>query len=217
MLSRMHRSYNTEAFNTEREEPHDIELKDINWIYCGDVGTVYTGFVFVNPGFNRISVGFMTIKECFGTSEFIREIEVLKRLVKPGHVNVVQPSFMFSSDDNVGYFEMLVFFSLLQLSAAYVMPHMFATLFDIINMSDGPLCLSQSRAYTWQMFNGLQYIHNKGFIHRDVNPKNILIDEPSRALKICDFSCSGVSFCCKFLFVCLKFKFSFLILGNWRA
>lgn len=43
------------------------------------------------------------------------------------------------------------------------------------------------KLYMYQLCRGLAYIHRKGFCHRDIKPQNILVDDKTHVLKICDF------------------------------
>ena len=43
------------------------------------------------------------------------------------------------------------------------------------------------KAFAYQMFNALQNIHRKGIVHRDIKPQNLLINEETGELKVCDF------------------------------
>ena len=43
------------------------------------------------------------------------------------------------------------------------------------------------KLFAYQMFCGLNYIHGMGITHRDMKPQNILVDQSSGILKICDF------------------------------
>ncbi len=38
----------------------------------------------------------------------------------------------------------------------------------------------------YQVFRGLAYLHSSKTCHRDIKPQNILIDEDSGVVKICD-------------------------------
>ena len=43
------------------------------------------------------------------------------------------------------------------------------------------------KVVTWQIMQGLQHIHSKGLIHRDLKTQNILLDMDQECIKICDF------------------------------
>lgn len=43
------------------------------------------------------------------------------------------------------------------------------------------------KLYAYQMFRGLAYIHTIGICHRDMKPQNVLINQTTHNLKICDF------------------------------
>jgi eukaryotic-like serine/threonine-protein kinase len=56
-------------------------------------------------------------------------------------------------------------------------------------LEKGALDLSQFRVTGMKILDGLEYIHGKGVIHRDLNPKNILVGNgvSSGVLKLIDF------------------------------
>lgn len=53
-------------------------------------------------------------------------------------------------------------------------------------LQNGPLVLEEARIIAIQVAEGLQVAHNKGIIHRDIKPGNIMITEDGQA-KITDF------------------------------
>eukprot|EP00607_Mallomonas_marina_P000098 CAMPEP_0182426602 /NCGR_PEP_ID=MMETSP1167-20130531/13119_1 /TAXON_ID=2988 /ORGANISM="Mallomonas Sp, Strain CCMP3275" /LENGTH=388 /DNA_ID=CAMNT_0024608167 /DNA_START=99 /DNA_END=1265 /DNA_ORIENTATION=+ len=55
----------------------------------------------------------------------------------------------------------------------------------------GPLSEPLVRRYTCQMVSGLGFLHQQGFIHRDIKPGNILLDKG--IVKLADFGCSTAS------------------------
>ena len=53
-------------------------------------------------------------------------------------------------------------------------------------MTNGPFEEKMSRFFFSQIIDTLQYIHSKGFAHRDLKPDNILLDSENK-LRIADF------------------------------
>ena len=60
------------------------------------------------------------------------------------------------------------------------------TLSQIIKSNDIPE-LSQKLDILRQILSGLQYIHTKGLVHRDLKPDNIMVSNKNRNVKIIDF------------------------------
>ena len=48
------------------------------------------------------------------------------------------------------------------------------------------------RAYLWQTFRALEYIHARRICHRDIKPDNLLCDPTTLKCRLCDFGCSKV-------------------------
>lgn len=55
----------------------------------------------------------------------------------------------------------------------------------------GPLSEEWTRIYMAEVVNGLEYLHGKGIIHRDIKPDNMLIDQHGH-IKLTDFGLSRI-------------------------
>lgn len=51
----------------------------------------------------------------------------------------------------------------------------------------GTECLFRPQLYMYQLFRSLAYIHSLGICHRDIKPQNLLVDQSTGVLKLCDF------------------------------
>lgn len=58
---------------------------------------------------------------------------------------------------------------------------------DLMSQRGGKLSQKEAASYMLQILEGLEFIHNKGFVHRDLKPDNILFDENRANAKIADF------------------------------
>jgi serine/threonine protein kinase len=55
-------------------------------------------------------------------------------------------------------------------------------------IADGPLKLSEALSIAIQMADGLEAAHEKGIVHRDIKPDNVILMKGSRGLvKLMDF------------------------------
>jgi serine/threonine protein kinase len=68
-------------------------------------------------------------------------------------------------------------------------------LFDTIQKT-GNFSEKDARFYFHQLVNGIEYIHDKGYWHRDIKTENLLLDSEFN-LKIADFGFSTNSECCE--------------------
>jgi len=57
-----------------------------------------------------------------------------------------------------------------------------------LNVYKGKLNDNNFKDITTQIFKCLEFMHNKGIVHRDIKPNNFLVKD--NKIKICDFGCS---------------------------
>ncbi len=71
----------------------------------------------------------------------------------------------------------------------YTMEYMDFNLYNFIKQNNDKLTMTERKGYVYQIIKALKYIHSKGRLHRDINPKNILIKiyEDVQVVKISDF------------------------------
>ncbi|KAG5592097.1 hypothetical protein H5410_042611 [Solanum commersonii] len=68
------------------------------------------------------------------------------------------------------------------------------TLHDLLHKSKMMLGESEATYYAFQILKGISHVHNKGFIHCDLKPANILVFPPTEKymrLKLADFGLSS--------------------------
>ncbi|OIR55575.1 MAG: CMGC/CDK protein kinase, partial [Amphiamblys sp. WSBS2006] len=66
-----------------------------------------------------------------------------------------------------------------------VLEHMPCDLYQAIKNHPG--IKGKTREILHQILEGLAHIHSKKLVHRDLKPKNILVDLTKLSVKICDF------------------------------
>ena len=67
-----------------------------------------------------------------------------------------------------------------------------------------PIPLVAIKMYAWQLLRAIGHTHQKGILHRDVKPQNILVDHKALETRLCDFgsakkidpSAASVSYIC---------------------
>jgi serine/threonine protein kinase len=71
----------------------------------------------------------------------------------------------------------------------YVVTDLMETDLAQIIKSNQPLSEQHIRFFTYQILRGLKYLHSAGILHRDLKPRNLLVNS-NCDLKICDFGLS---------------------------
>ncbi|WOG82158.1 hypothetical protein DCAR_0101320 [Daucus carota subsp. sativus] len=98
-----------------------------------------------------------------------REIIVLQKL---DHPNVIKLEGLATSR--------------MQYSLYLVFDFMLSDLSKVISRPEGRLTETQVKCYMQQLLSGLEHIHERGILHRDIKGSNLLIDK-NGMLKIADF------------------------------
>jgi serine/threonine protein kinase len=111
----------------------------------------------------------------------LRDVQTLKRALREirllrffKHPNIIDLHDVFVVKPRSRFDEVYLVYSLMDID-----------LHNLIN-SNCPIQPDHHRLFLYQLLCGLKYIHSASVIHRDLKPKNILINR-NGDLKICDF------------------------------
>ncbi|KAK4793965.1 hypothetical protein SAY86_011959 [Trapa natans] len=107
-------------------------------------------------------------KKYYSWEECINLREV-KSLQKMNHPNIVKLKEVIREND-ILYF---------------VFEYMECNLYQLIKGRDRPFSEAEVRNWCFQVFQGLAYMHHRGYFHRDLKPENLLVSKEK--IKIADF------------------------------
>nr|XP_016444292.1 PREDICTED: cyclin-dependent kinase F-4-like [Nicotiana tabacum]XP_033514720.1 cyclin-dependent kinase F-4-like [Nicotiana tomentosiformis] len=98
----------------------------------------------------------------------LREVKSLRKMIHP---NIIKLKEVIRENNDILYF---------------VFEYMECNLYQLMN--DRPNIFSESQVRNWcfQIFQGLAYIHQRGYFHRDLKPENLLVSKDT-TIKIADF------------------------------
>ena len=121
------------------------------------------------------------IKRVFQDKKFKnRELEILKEL---NHPNIISLKHYFYTKAEKEGKESEIYLNC-------VMDYFPQTLSRILSVnfqSRKQLDPFIAKLYAYQMVLSLKYLHSKGIAHRDIKPQNILVDQKTNKIKLCDF------------------------------
>ena len=110
-----------------------------------------------------------------------RELEILKELNHPNTIKLMQ--YFYTKNLKNGEKEPQIF---LNCVTDYI-PISLARILNINYQSRKQLDPFLAKLYAYQMLLSLRYIHSKGITHRDIKPQNILVNQKTNQIKLCDF------------------------------
>ncbi|XP_053545400.1 serine/threonine-protein kinase MARK1-like [Bombina bombina] len=122
----------------------------------------------------EVAIKICNTSEIFPSSleQIHNEVEILKRI---NHPNIVTFYDAFHEADK--YYIVMDYVN-------------GGDLFDHLNDLNGPMTEDVARPIFHQVATALLYLHQNGIVHRDVKPKNILLDSSKKNIKLTDFGLS---------------------------
>lgn len=108
----------------------------------------------------------------------LREIKLLRIL--RGHKNIVKLKTIMRPKDSKDFNDLFV-----------VVEHCAQNLMKVIEFNEKRMTTKHIQYITYEFMKGVNYLHSKGVIHRDLKPLNILVSE-NWEIKISDFGSANV-------------------------
>ena len=112
------------------------------------------------------------------TKRTLRELKLLRAL---RHENIIRLNTILRPLDAGNFDEIYCVFELMETDLASIIK------------SPQPLSEEHCQFFLYQILRGLKYIHSKNVIHRDLKPRNLLVNS-NCDLKICDFGLARCDF-----------------------
>jgi len=112
------------------------------------------------------------------TKRTLRELRILRHL---RHENLIDVKNVFLHGDKTEFQDIYVISELMETDLASILK------------SSQPLTDDHCQFFLYQILRGMKYVHSAQVIHRDLKPRNLLVNG-NCDLKICDFGLARVSF-----------------------
>lgn len=113
------------------------------------------------------------------TKRTLRELRILRHL---RHENIIDVRNIFLPGTKEAFEDIYVISELMETDLASILK------------SQQPLSDDHSQFFLYQILRGIKYVHSAQVIHRDLKPRNLLVNA-NCDLKICDFGLARVCFC----------------------
>ena len=120
----------------------------------------------------------LAIKRVFQDKRYHnRELEILKELNHPNIINLRNYFYTKGKDESEIFLNCVTDY----------LPQTLSRILSINYQSRKQLEPFIAKLYAYQMLLSIKYIHSIGITHRDIKPQNILVDQKTNKIKLCDF------------------------------
>ncbi|PAV77403.1 hypothetical protein WR25_16172 [Diploscapter pachys] len=159
------------------EKQVTLTLKDLRLHAYGVFSNVYRGAL-ISPTPQRE----VAIKKTWRSAR-VRNFETifLSGVGRPRHKSIIKVLYIWENR----YEEEVDGKNTVKICESFVFPFSTCTLNALIRLK--PMDITDIRIYTWQLFDGLRYLHDRRIAHRDIKPANLLMDPGGGRLTISDF------------------------------
>uniref|UniRef100_A0A6B2L5Y5 Protein kinase domain-containing protein n=1 Tax=Arcella intermedia TaxID=1963864 RepID=A0A6B2L5Y5_9EUKA len=111
-----------------------------------------------------------------------RELQIMKMLKHPNIVELVDNFYQKDQEKGDVYLNLILGY----------MPENLYEVSTRFTKRKEQMPISHIQAYIWQLCRALSYIHSLGICHRDIKPQNLLINQQSKSLRLCDFGSAKI-------------------------
>eukprot|EP00929_Paragymnodinium_shiwhaense_P003976 TRINITY_DN104685_c0_g1_i1.p1 TRINITY_DN104685_c0_g1~~TRINITY_DN104685_c0_g1_i1.p1 ORF type:complete len:402 (+),score=65.12 TRINITY_DN104685_c0_g1_i1:131-1336(+) len=136
----------------------------------------------------------------------LRELKILRHL---RHENLIDCRHVYLPGDRDGYEDI------------YIISELMET--DLASVLKSPQALSDDHCqfFFYQLLRGLKYVHSADVVHRDLKPRNLLVNS-NCDLKICDYGLARVRYpddvfatCPMTEYICTRWYRALEVLSSW--
>ena len=120
----------------------------------------------------------LAIKRVFQDKRYHnRELEILKELKHPNIINLRHYFYTKGEKDDEIYLNCVTDY----------LPQVLSRILSVNFQTRKQLDPFIAKLYAYQMLLSIKYIHSIGITHRDIKPQNVLVDQKTNKIKLCDF------------------------------
>lgn len=160
-----------------KELKQEEALKEGNFTAISIIGKGTFGIVYRAK--KEQSDDILAIKRVFQDKRYHnRELEMLKEIKHPNIINL-KHYFYTKGEKN----EEEIYLNVV----TDYLPQTLSRILSINYQSRKQLDAFIAKIYAYQMLLSIKYLHSIGITHRDIKPQNILVDQKTNKIKLCDF------------------------------